>query len=110
MTQNNNLRTQSTNFIKRPMLIGAGVGLILISFFVFTTRDPRPEWGKLWMIRPLIIVPLAGFLGGAFYYWMAQLSSQKKINRPVTLIFSLIVFMFVLWIGVILGLDGTLWD
>lgn len=92
----------------KPILIGAGVGLIVISFFVFGVNAPHPEWGKLWMIRPLIITPVAGAMGGAFYAFMDHLTS-KGLNRTVAVIVSLIVFAVGLWLGTILGLAGTMW-
>ena len=59
-----------------PMLIGAGIGLLVISFFVFGVDNPDAEWGKLWRIRPLIVTPVAGAMGGAFYYLMDHLSNS----------------------------------
>ena len=49
MTHQNNLTTspfQSTLLGKR-MLWGAGIALVLISFFLFSAGDLKPEWGKL---------------------------------------------------------------
>jgi hypothetical protein len=92
-----------------PMLIGACLGLIVISFFVFGVDHPNPEWGKLWMIRPLIITPMAGSLGGAFYYLMDRLIS-KGLNKTVAVVLSLVVFIVGLWLGTVLGLAGTLWN
>ena len=65
MTQANNSTSQPSqvSLIKR-MLVGAGIGLLLISLFLLSAGEPNPEWGKLWMIRPLIIVPLAVAMGG----------------------------------------------
>lgn len=112
MTQRKNATTQShqpVSFMK-PILIGAGVGLMVISFFVFGADAPKPEWGKLWMIKPLIITPIAGAMGGAFYYFMDYLSSRGGLNKTVAIILSLIVFLVGLWLGIVLGLNGTLWN
>jgi len=92
-----------------PVLLGAGIGLLMISFFVFSVDHPHPEWGKLWMIRPLIITPAAGAMGGAFYYVMDHLSN-RGLNRSLAVILSLIVFIIGVWLGIILGLSGTLWN
>ena len=111
MTHKNHSTTgpnQSLSLAK-PMLIGGGVGLLVISFFVFGVDEANPEWGKLWMIRPLIITPVAGALGGAFYYLMDHLTS-KGLNRTVAVILSLAVFIIGLWLGIVLGLDGTMWN
>ncbi len=63
MTQSSNLTSQphQISLVKR-MLAGAGMGLLLISLFLLSAGEPNPEWGKQWIIRPLIIVPLAGAL------------------------------------------------
>jgi hypothetical protein len=111
MKQENHLSTQPNypgSFIK-PVLIGAAIGLIAISFFVFGVDKPNPEWGKLWMIRPLIITPMAGAMGGAFYYFM-DYQSSKGFNRTIAITLSLIVFIIGLWLGIVLGLAGTMWN
>lgn len=112
MTQKNNLSEQSKSqgSVTIPMLIGAGIGLLLISLFVFGVDDPKPEWGKLWMIRPLIVTPLAGAMGGLFFYFMNHLSAKGSINRTAAILLSVVVFMIGLWLGVVLGLDGTMWN
>ena len=92
-----------------PILVGAGVGLILISVFVFGVDNPNPEWGKFWWIRPLIVTPVAGAMGGAFYYLMDHLCS-KGLNRTVAVSLSLIVFIIGLWLGTVFGLAGTMWN
>jgi len=109
MTQNN-LTTQPNQPVSlaKPMLIGAGIGLILISFFVFGVDSPNPEWPKLWYIRPLIVTPVAGAMGGAFWYLMDVMCS-RGMNRTVAVILSLIVFVVGLWLGTVFGLAGTMW-
>jgi hypothetical protein len=111
MTQRNDSTTEPNQPISlaKPMLIGAGIGLIAISFFVFGVDKPNPEWGKLWMIRPLIVTPIAGAMGGAFYYFM-DYQSSRGFNRTIAVILSLIVFIVGLWLGIVLGLAGTMWN
>ena len=94
----------------KPILIGAATGLIIISFFLTGADNPNPEWGQLWMIRPFIIVPAAGAMGGLFYYFMDYLSSYRGLNRTVAFILSLVVFIIGLFLGMVLGLDGTYWN
>lgn len=112
MTLKNNLKEQSQSQLSagKSMLIGAMIGLMLISLFVFGVDDPKPEWGKFWMIKPLIITPLAGAMGGLFFYFMNYISSKGGINKTLAIILSIIVFIIGLWLGIVLGLNGTMWD
>jgi hypothetical protein len=92
------------------MLLGAGIALLLITIFLMGVREPKPEWGKLWMLKPLIVVPLAGAMGAAFSYLMDSLRHQGGWKTIVAIMLSLIVFIIALWLGTVLGLNGTLWD
>lgn len=109
-TQNSTNPTSQDGSLALPMMIGAGIALAVISLFVFGADNPDPAWGKFWMIRPLIVTPLAGATGGAFYYFMNQLRAKGQINGAVAVILSLIVYVIGLWLGIVLGLDGTMWD
>ena len=72
--------------------------------------EPKPEWPKLWMAKPLIMVPIAGAMGGVFYYFMDHLRYQGGWRKVLAYIISLIGYIIILWIGTVLGLNGTLWD
>jgi len=95
--------------IKR-MVVGAGIGLLLISLFLISAGEPNPEWGKLWRIKPLIIVPLAGAMGGLCNYFIVRFHNLAGMNKTIAIILSVIVFIIGLWLGTVLGLDGTYWD
>lgn len=112
MTQTNNLTTQPIHWVSlgKRMILGALIALILITIFLIGAGEPNPAWGKLWMIKPLIIVPLAGSMGGVFNYMMDHLSDQGGWSRILTNILSLIVFIIGLWLGTVLGLNGTYWN
>jgi hypothetical protein len=92
------------------MVVGAGIGLLLISFFLLSAGEPNPEWGRLWRIRPLIIVPLAGAMGGLCNYFIVHFHYQAGVNKTIAIILSVLVFIVGLWLGTVLGLDGTYWD
>jgi hypothetical protein len=112
MTQRNELQNQPIHAASagKRMLQGAGIALILIIVFLLSAGEPDPSWPKLWMIKPLIIVPLAGALGGVFYYNMDPLRSQGGWRTALAYILSLVVYIVVLWLGTVLGLNGTMWD
>ncbi len=102
MKQRNHLttRTNQPASLAKPILIGAGIALIVISFFVFGVDEPHLEWGKFWMVRPLIITPLAGAMGGAFYAFM-DYQSSRSFNRTLAILLSLIVYFIGLWLGTV---------
>lgn len=111
MTNENEFQTQTHSPVPiiKTMLAGAGIALLAISFFVFGVDDPNLDWGKYWMIRPLIITPLAGAIGGAFYSFM-DYQSSRGFNRTLGILIALVVYVIGLWLGIVLGLDGTMWD
>lgn len=98
--------------LAKRALQGAGIALVLISIFLLKAGepDPNPGWPKLWFIRPLIIVPFAGAMGGVFYYFMDYLRYQGGWRKLLANVLSLVVYIIGLWMGTILGLDGTWWD
>ena len=108
--QSTNSTSQSTPAsLGKRMIIGAGIGLSVILIFIIP-GDDNPAWGKLWMIRPLIVVPLAGAMGGLCHYYILKFHSLVGLNKTVAITISAIVFLIGLWMGIILGLAGTLWD
>jgi hypothetical protein len=110
MTTKNNLsaKINRTSLGKR-MLVGAIIGLALIGAFLLSAGKPNPEWGAYWRIKPLIMVPLAGAAGGAFFNCMTS-RFPTGLPRIIAIIFSIVVFIIGLWIGTVLGLNGTYWD
>lgn len=110
MTQTNNSTTQPQFSLSKRMLVGAGIGLLAISVFVFSPGEPHPEWGKFWMIRPLMVTPLAGATGGACSYFIMQFSRRNAVNTAIAIILSAVVFIIGLWLGIVLGLAGTMWN
>ena len=112
MAQNENPAAQLINkasLIKR-MIVGTGIGLVVISMLLLSAGDGDPAWGALWRIRPLVIVPLAGAAGGFCSYFMITFHYKAHVNKIVAMILSVFVFIIGLWMGIVLGLDGTMWN
>jgi len=111
MTQRNNATARPivSELLAKRMLLGAGLALALISLFLLKAGEPDPAWGSLWRLRPLIIMPLAGATGGACYHVLHHLSYQGGWRRVLANILGLIIFVVGLWMGFVLGLDGTYW-
>lgn len=111
--------SSQSNFIYRPipwstvitrMIIGAVIGFLAISLFVFGVDNPNPEWPANWRIRPLIITPIAAAFGAAFSTVLDNLRREGGWKTFAAIMISLVVFLVALWMGTILGLDGTMWD
>ena len=111
MTAKFNLHEQFfTSALTTRMLAGATFSFILIAIFLAGVNDPHPDWPRYWMARPLIIVPIAGAIGGAFYDFMHLLRYQGGIKKLLGIILGIIGFLVILWLGSVYGLAGTLWD
>lgn len=110
MNQKLNLTENLTGkpFLNR-VLLGAGIAFVLILAFV-AGAETQPEWPEYWRIRPFIITPLAGAFGGMLFHFSSQLLPSVGIPKVIAYILSFIGFVIVLWLGFVLGLDGTLWD
>jgi hypothetical protein len=92
------------------MMWGGGIALALISLFLSGVDEPHPDWPKYWMIRPLIIVPIAGALGGAFTYFMDGLRYQGGWLTAFGYVLTILGYIVAVWMGSVLGLDGTMWN
>ncbi len=94
----------------KRVIQGAVLALILIAIFLSGVGEPHPSWPPFWYLRPLIIVPLAGASGGTWVYYINQLRREGGWNKVFTLLISILGYVIALWLGTVLGLDGTLWD
>jgi len=111
MTQKKDFTTQPIDLVSLGirMLLGGVIALVVIATFLIPIDEPNPEWGKFWMIRPLIITPLAGAMGGLCNYFITQLYSLRGWKKVLSYILSIVVYIIGLWLGIVLGLAGTLW-
>lgn len=112
MVVRNDFTTRPINWetIFKRLIIGAGIGFFVIAWFVFSVDEPHPDWPSNWRIRPLIITPIAAAFGAAFSYVTDDLRREGGWKSFAAIVLSLFVFLVALWMGTILGLDGTMWD
>lgn len=94
----------------RPVIVGGIIGSILVILFLSGADDPDPAWGPYWMVRPLVVVTLAGALGGFCYSLLGPLRYRGGLIGAFAYVFGILVFFIGLWLGLVLGLDGTYWD
>ncbi|WP_337044294.1 potassium transporter KefB [Emticicia sp. 17c] len=112
MTEKNNFTTQPFNtplLIKR-VLIGAAIGLVIILSFVLRVKTPHPDWGQYWLIQPLLVTPMAGAAAGVCNHFLDFLRNEGKTQRIVANILAVIIYIIGLWMGIVLGLHGTMWN
>ncbi len=105
-------RATQLNHMIKPVLVGAAIALTLICVFLFAGNiTTQPEWGNYWKLKPLIIVPLAGAMGGLFFHFMNNLLwLQVSWKKILAIIIGCVGYVFTIWIGTVLGLNGTLWN
>ncbi|RFS14358.1 potassium transporter KefB [Emticicia sp. C21] len=108
MTAKNNLTMQ--HLVIKRALIGAAIGLVVISCFILSVNNPKPEWGQYWMIRPFIVTPLVVALAGICTSFLASLGNNGGIKRIIAYTLTILIYFFSLWFGIVAGLGGTLWD
>lgn len=114
MTRNNFLTARPIHLgtLYKFMFAGGLIALAIISFFLYDALQAGtadPNWGKYWMVRPLVIVPLAGAAGGGFIYFMYSRFQGGWAKILLTLL-GIIGFIIALWLGTVIGLDGTYWN
>jgi len=112
MTQAENLPPQPYHkfTLTKLILIGWVIGLAVILVFILPVLNhSHPNWPKYWMLRPLIVTPLAGAAGGVWYYLMDFLRSHGGWKTIVAYALSFIGFIVAIWMGIVLGLVGTMW-
>jgi len=107
--------TQATNpsqplSLTARVVIGGTIGLLIITYFLVSLRSDHPDWGRFWMIQPLILIPFAGAMGGLCNYFIMHYRALFGINRIFAIIISAIVSIVGMWMGIVLGLHGTMWN
>ena len=98
-----------TLLVKRA-LIGAAIGVVLVLFFVLRVDEPQASWPHLWWIRPLVITPIAGACGGIVTYFIHPSLFKEPWQKILAIIATVIVYVVALWMGFVLGMDGTMWN
>lgn len=99
-----------TGSVYKRAFQGGGIALVLIILFLAGVDTPNPEWPKFWMVRPLVVVPIAGAMGGVFFYFMDFMRNGGIWSKILANVISLFAYLVAVWMGTVLGLDGTLWN
>lgn len=102
-------RSVFTPQLHKRMLIGAGIGLAAVGFFVLMAGKGNPAWGDYWRIKPLLLTPALGSVTGLCYDATEPLRKIKGWLSKVFLVLSALGFLAGQWLGLVLGLAGTMW-
>jgi hypothetical protein len=94
---------------RKAALIGGAIGLIIISLFLIGCGGGKAEWSRWWMLRPLLIVPLATATGGLVFMFLNRIAVMSVWARAALTIFGGLIFIISLWFGSVLGLAGYYW-
>jgi predicted membrane channel-forming protein YqfA (hemolysin III family) len=87
---------------------GAGIALVLLAIFLLSPEDI--DYG-VWVILPMITVSVGGALGGIFHYLMDRLRCQGGWKKMMANIFSILVYILLLWLSLVAALNVTgHWD
>lgn len=106
----NEQHTSITPSLLTRMLIGGGIALALIALFLSGINDPDPAWPEYWKVRPFLIVPLAGAGAGLCSFYLQYLLGTEGWRKGAVIALTIIGYLIALWLGFVLGLDGTLWN
>lgn len=110
MVQSNNFskRAQSTS-LAIHMFVGAALALAIILVFL-SGGNPNPEWPTYWRVRPLLVVPFAGAMGGLCWFLLDSLRARGGWQKIAAIFLGVVIYIIGLWMGMVLGLVGTYWD
>lgn len=99
-----------TPALKKRMLIGAGIGLLIVGFFVIGAGRGNPSWGSFWQIKPLLVTPFGGAMVGLCYDITERLRRLDGWLGKTFMVLSILGALIGLWMSLILGLAGTMWN
>ena len=99
-----------TNLLSSRMLLTGGIGLVVVSVFVIGAGKGEQAWGHYWQIKPLLLTPLLSAIIGLLYDLTEPLRKLKGIIGIVFSILSVLAVLVGIFISLVLGLNGTMWD
>lgn len=99
-----------TSVLRKRMLVGAGIGLLIVGFFVIGAGNGHPTWGDYWRVKPLLLTPFLGAVIGACFDVTEPLRRIEGWMGKLFLVLSLLGCFIGLWMALVLGLAGTMWN
>ena len=90
--------------ISKRALQGAGIALVLFTFFLLIPDDIT--YGA-WILLPVITVSVGGALGGVYYSLIEQLRYEGSWAKAYATISSILVYFMLLWLSLVAALNVT---
>ena len=104
------MKISFTPSVGKRMFVGGIISLLLISFFVISAGKGNPVWGEYWRIKPLLLTPILGALVGLCYDVTQPLREMKGGAGRVFLVLSFVGYGIGIFMSLVLGMNGTMWD
>jgi hypothetical protein len=92
------------------MFLGWCIGLIIILIFIFDVNEPHPDWGDQWFVKPVLLTPAVTGFGILSFYLIRIVHPTTNVGRALTYLLSSLLFLVSIWLGIVIGLNGTLWN
>jgi hypothetical protein len=99
----NSLNPHSLKEFLLPVILGAGMPLILLVFILLTREDSV----ETWMFFPLLIIPSGGAVGGIFFYLMGFRWFPYGYPKLIAVLFSTLTYFFILWFSAVIAFALT---
>ncbi len=97
--------------VTTAIVLGFGVAFILVSALILSVNAPNPVWGKNWFVKPILLTPVIAAPGGGVFYLISRISFENQLLfKLLKALLCLLAYIFFLWIGTIIGFNGTLWN
>lgn len=97
-------------FQLKSFLGGAIIGVTLVALYLAGADAPDPDWHALWWLRPLIVVGLAGAAAGFCFNVLTVWQTRNGWSRWPIYLLSALIALVAIWLGFVLGFNGTYWN
>ncbi len=94
----------------RFLLLGAGINLIINVLFITDLDTTNSAWSPFWMVKPLTLGPLITGLGAMLAFYVVKFLINQNISKYISYFSFVAIFIISIWLGIVLGFNGTLWD
>ena len=100
----------SIDTLKKRAITGAAIGMGFTLLFILTADNADPSWSKYWFIKPLLLTPFVTALGGTCFFYLEQIFFYNGWKKSIAMAIGVVGFIISLWLGMVLGFNGTYWN